>query len=113
MNLKEKLKTLCEERGTSFRKLEIDLGFSNGSVNKWDKVTPSADKLLTVANYFGVSPSYFFTEEEVPEYYIDPEVASMMQELKDNPELKILFDASKKLKKDDLLFILNMIERMK
>lgn len=56
--------------------------------------------------------------QEVPntsheEYYNDPEVAELAQQLKDRPELKVLFDASRDITKEDVQFVIDMIERMK
>lgn len=47
------------------------------------------------------------------EYYTDPEVAELAQQLKDRPELKVLFDASRDISKEDVQFVIDMIERMK
>lgn len=63
MNLLEKIKILCKEQHVSQRKLEIDLGFSNGSISKWDNNSPSIDKVSKVANYFGVSINYLLGRE--------------------------------------------------
>lgn len=112
MDLKEKVQALCKDRGISIRKFEQDIGIASGSVRKWDTVMPSGDKLIAMARYFGVNPEYFVTDEEL-EYYADPEVSKMTQELKDRPELKILFDASRDLRKEDIEFVLKMIEKMK
>lgn len=113
MTLKDKVKALCEERGITVYKLEKALGLANGSVKHWDTSMPSGDKILALSRYFNVKPEYFLIEENEPEYYIDPKVSEMMQEIKDNPNFRLLFDASKKLKEDDIKFILEMIERMK
>ncbi|MEA4835155.1 MAG: helix-turn-helix transcriptional regulator [Anaeromusa sp.] len=51
--------------------------------------------------------------EERPSYYLDPEVAEMANELHKNPEMRILFDASKKLTKDDLRFVTEMVNRIR
>lgn len=40
------------------------LGFGNGTIGKWDKASPSADKLKMVADYFGVSVDYLLTGEQ-------------------------------------------------
>ena len=42
----------------SIAKLEQELGFANATIRKWAKSSPSADKLLKVADYFGVSVDY-------------------------------------------------------
>ena len=66
----ERIRELCREKGISILKLEMACGFSNGSVNKWSRQSPSADMLLTVASYFGVSmeslPLRQKTKPEIP-----------------------------------------------
>lgn len=46
-------------------------------------------------------------------YYTDPEVAEYAEELRTNPKYRLLFDASKDLSKEDIDFVVNMIERLK
>lgn len=58
MSLKNRIKTLAQKRNISLKSLESELGFGNGTINKWDKNTPNADKLNAVAHYFGVSMEY-------------------------------------------------------
>ena len=58
MSLKTRIKNLANERGMSLTVLEATLGFGNGTITKWDKATPNADKLNIVAEYFDVSMEY-------------------------------------------------------
>ena len=58
MSLKTRVKNLANDRGISLTTLESELGFGNGTITKWDKTTPNADKLNTVAKFFGVSMDY-------------------------------------------------------
>ena len=115
MDISDRVRALCESKGISFRKLEQALGIGNGTIHRWGQVMPSALALQDVAQYFGVTVGYLMGNSDDPtiEYYIDPDVQAITQELKDRPELKILFDASKDLKKEDIELVLNMIERMK
>lgn len=46
-------------------------------------------------------------------YYTDPEVAEYAEELRTNPKYRLLFDASKDLSKEDIDFVVNMIEQLK
>lgn len=50
---------------------------------------------------------------EVSDYYLNEETRKIAQEIFDNPELKILFDASRKAKPEDLRFVVEMFKRMK
>lgn len=54
MSLVENIQSLCETRGISIPKLEKELGFGRGSIYKWDKNSPSIDKVQKVADYFRV-----------------------------------------------------------
>lgn len=49
------IKKLCEERGITMRKLENDLGFSHGCMQRWDSGGATIEKVKTVAAYFGIS----------------------------------------------------------
>lgn len=51
----ENIQNLCKERGIPISRLEKELGFSNGSIYKWDKTSPSVDKVIKVASFFNVT----------------------------------------------------------
>ena len=57
-NLKERIKELADKQNISLPALEAKLGFGNGTIVKWDKSIPNADKLNKVAKYFNVSMEY-------------------------------------------------------
>jgi transcriptional regulator with XRE-family HTH domain len=46
-------------------------------------------------------------------YYLNDDAKEMAQFLYDNPEYKVLFDASRKVKKEDIDFVKQMIDRMR
>ena len=60
----QKVRELCEKRGISVRSLEKELGFSNGSVSKWETSVPGFDKAVKVANYFNVPVSELMEEKK-------------------------------------------------
>lgn len=49
------IKDLIKEKKISLNKLETELGLSQGSIRHWDEKPPSYDKLMKVANYFGIT----------------------------------------------------------
>ena len=57
MNLLDRVKELCLEKGISQRKLESELGLSNGASSKWNVSSPSGEVLQKVADYFDVTTS--------------------------------------------------------
>lgn len=115
MTLNERIVNLCEKKGISQSKLEKDLDIAKGSVTKWKTQEPRHSTIEKVANYFGVSVEYIMTgEDSNPEspYYLNDDAREMAQFMFENPEYKVLFDASRKVKKEDIEFVKEMIDRM-
>lgn len=61
----DRIKMLCRAKNTSVTKLEVALGFGNGTIGKWKtaKSDPPIDKLQKIADYLGVSVGYLLTGE--------------------------------------------------
>lgn len=64
MALVETIKQLCLKTGDTFASLEKKLHFGNATIRKWDKAMPSGDRLLKVAEYFGVSVDYLLGDNK-------------------------------------------------
>ena len=60
----KKISELCKEKGMSIAKLEKETGISNGTIGKWSKSSPTAEKLERVADFFGVSVDYLLGRSE-------------------------------------------------
>ena len=94
-----------------------DIGVSYTTFTSWIKGTnyPRIDKIELLANYFRVNKADLienkYSNDET--YYNDPSVSEYAQAVKDNPNLKLLFDASKDMSKDDIDFVINTIEMLK
>lgn len=52
--LYDNIKILCAEKNISVGQLEKELGFSNGSICKWNENEPGIRKVQKVADYFQV-----------------------------------------------------------
>ena len=61
MALLDNIKLLCKEKGVSQRKMEQDIGISNGASSKWENSSPSIEILQKVSSYFNVSINYLVT----------------------------------------------------
>lgn len=59
----EKVQTLCKKANITLAQLEKELSFGNGTIRRWDDNSPSVDKVVKVANYFGVSIEYLLDSE--------------------------------------------------
>lgn len=49
------IRNLCKKNQVSISKLEADLFLSPGLISRWNKNMPSLDKIVDIADYFGVS----------------------------------------------------------
>ena len=116
MTVYERIESLRKERKISQGNLEKELGFSNGSISKWKTSMPKPERLQKIADYFGVSVDYLMTGKEKEggeKYYINDETASIAQEIFDNKELRLLFDAAKDAQPEDLQTVHQMLLALK
>lgn len=72
MTIVGRIKDLCFEKAMSIAALEKQLGFGNGSVYRWDKNSPTIEKVAKVADYFNVSIDYLLGKTQNRGYYSDP-----------------------------------------
>lgn len=112
------LKKLRESRGLMQKDVANALGISPAAYSLYEKGQrePKFDFLQKIADYFGVSVEYLMTGEEkkgTETYYINDDARDMAQFIFENPEYKVLFDASRKVKKEDIQFIKEMLDRMR
>lgn len=72
MTIVGRIKDLCYEKDMSVAALEKQLSFGNGSVYRWDKNSPTIEKVAKVADYFNVSIDYLLGKTENRGHYTDP-----------------------------------------
>lgn len=101
MDVVERIKTVCKERGISIAQLERECGFANAYIAGLRRGTMPADRLQKVANALGLSYWYLLTGE-ADGYYINPEAAEMAQQIYDNKDLRLLFDVAKDVTPEQL-----------
>ena len=67
-----------------------------------------------IADYFGISKADLL--EDAPDdesaYYLDDDAKDLAEFMFNNPEYKVLFDASRNVSKEDIEFVKEMIDRM-
>lgn len=97
--------------------LVSDLRLNKSTVSTWVNGTkmPRMNKIEQLANYFGVEKSDLIEDKSDTneQYYNDSSVSEYAQAIKDNPDLRILFDASKDMSKDDIDFVVDLIDKLK
>lgn len=66
MNLLERIKKLCNQRGISVYQLEEKIEIGRNTIYQWNKRTPSTEKIQKIADYFNVSTDYLLGRTENP-----------------------------------------------
>lgn len=91
-----------------------DLGISYTTFTDWvkGKTYPRIDKIELLANYFHVSKADL-VEEYDARYYENSDTAAIAQELFDNHDLRVLFDAARYADPEDLRTTYNMLMALK
>ena len=119
MDIGERIKRRREELGMTQDELARAAGYkSRSSINKIEidgRGIPQP-KIEALAKALKVTPAYLMgweEEEEAPVYYLDPEAAELANEIYNREDLRILFDATRKISKEDLQFIVRMVEGLK
>lgn len=64
MLIYDKIKLLCKEKGVTITGTEKELGFARGSLSKIDKNKPSTERIIKLAEFFGVQIDYLTGESE-------------------------------------------------
>ena len=104
----------------AMNKSQVDLaeymGVSQATVSNWCKgvKTPRMDKIDNICVFFNCKRSDLMEEKDSAEnqsYYLNDDARDMAQFLFDNPDYKVLFDASRKVKKEDIEFVKQMLDR--
>ena len=115
MNFKERLKELRTRRGLSQAELAKRLGISSSTISMYEvgEREPNFEMLELLSDFFNVNLSYLMGEEDGSTYYLDPEAAELAKEVFEREELKVLFDAAKDVPKEDIEFVIRMIEGLK
>lgn len=93
------------------------LGVKYTTFTDWVKgnTYPRIDKIELMANYFGIQKSDL-VEEHTPSqdrYYLNPKTDKIAQEIYDNKELSLLFDAARDADPEDLQTVHSMLMALK
>ena len=111
--MKERIKQLCREKGITIRKVETDLGLSNGYISKLDTSDPSASKIQAIAVYLETTVDYLISGKKTDNYYLNDMTAEIAQAVYDDPDLRLLFDAARKAKPENVRLAAEMLRRFK
>lgn len=119
-DIKEIIKNRRLVLGLTLKDVAAAVGVSEGTVSRWEAgniTNMKRNRIASLAKVLQIPPSVIMGWEEEPTesqgYYINPETAALAQEIHDNPELRILMDASRDLSPEDVKFVAEMVQRMK
>lgn len=112
MNIYDLVSELRIKKGISQSQLERDAGLGKGAITRWKTSNPNTDSLQKVASVLGCSVDYLMNGEESDNntYYLNDDARDMAQFLFENPDYKVLFDATRKVKRENLEFVKRMID---
>ena len=111
----DRIKSLRQAKGYSQEQLAKMVGYADKtSIARIEagKIDLPQSKIVAFSNALDTTVSYLLDGNNTEnEYYLDDESKEAAQFLFDNPEYKVLFDASKKVKKEDIDFVKKMIDK--
>lgn len=122
MCLGENIRFLRTKKGYSQDDIANMLGYKSfTTIQKWESGVsePPLKALKKLSEIFNIDMNdlatkklSYNTNEDNNVYYLDDDARDMVQFLYENPDYKVLFDASRKVKKEDIQFVKEMIDRM-
>lgn len=118
-DFKTTLKNLRNARGLTQGELADRIGISRSRLSMYElgQREPDFETLESIADFFNVDIDYLMGRTNkttvVPEsYYLDEEARDLAEFLHKNPDYKVLFDASRRVRREDIEFVKQMIDRM-
>lgn len=127
MSFYEKFYKLCRENGTRPSPVCTAIGISKSGATRWKAgSTPDGDTILKICKYFDVPVSYFYDEEPETEKAASPapveaerdgdgygDVVDLLTEMRDRPEMRMLFKLAKGATREDVEQAVKIIEALR
>jgi len=108
----KKLAALRKKSGLTQESLAEKARLSQQTISKYERglLEPDIDTLIFFADYFNVSVDYLL-DRPVDNRY--DEIIEIRAYLKERPEMKILYDTSKRVSKEDIEKIIAIMDSLK
>ena len=116
MTFNEMLRKLRTDKGLTQEELAQKTGIGRSAIGMYESGNrePKFEVLETLADFFNVDMNTLLDKNSgTKAYYLNPEAAQLAQEIYDNPQYKILLDATKKLKPESIKEVMKFIDYQK
>lgn len=115
MGINDKLKELRAQRKLTQEELAKATGLKRSAIGMYEsgRRKPDYETLEIFADFYNVDMNYLmgWQENETRQtYYLNSETAALAQEIHDNPQYKVMFDATRKLKPESIEEVMKFID---
>lgn len=123
MSVKDLIREKRLSLGMTMKEVADKVGVSEATISRWESGEISNMRrgaISALAKALNISPNEIMGWEQSeeyaddsPSYYDDPEVAAIANEMKENPDIRVLFDATRGLKKESIEEVRRFVEFQK
>ncbi len=119
MEIKDIIKIHRVKCNLTQKELGEMVGVSEATVCRWESgaiASLKQNKIKALAKALNISEAELIPGakvDDVPGYYTDGDTAILAQQLHDDPNLRVLMDASRKLKPEELQAVIALVKTMK
>ena len=109
------LSSLRRGRGMTQAELASRLGISKSAVSMYErgKREPELELLQAMADLFGVSVNAMLGRQDPDLVNDDPELTGFLEQMRDRPEMRMLFSVTKNATKQDVEAAVRIIEALR
>lgn len=106
---------LLQNKCVTAYKVSKDTGVSQTALSNWrlGKSVPTLKTLQKLASYFDVTVDYLSSENAKEPYYYSEETAEIAQNIFENKELRLLYDAARDAQPEDIQTAYDMLLALK